>query len=201
VLFPETLSTDRLALERLGHDTVDVFEYHRYCSRQEPGIEEVTRYLPWEPYETVKRTRDRIDELEDEWAAGSRAEYVIRPEAGADGAGEIAGSAGLLVDWETRTARPAIWLRKRFWGRGYSGERAAVLMEVAFERLGLDLVAVPVQDGNERSRRAVEKYVEAHGGQYDGLIRNSTVRPDGTVVDHHRYTVTAAQFERHASGE
>ena len=107
----------------------------------------------------------------------------------------------MLVDWETRTGRPAIWLRKRFWGRGYSAERAAAVIELAFDRLDLDLVAIPVEDGNDNSRRAVEKYVESHGGGHDGLARNSTVRPDGTVIDHHRYTVTSEQYHRTVGGE
>ncbi|WP_336359574.1 hypothetical protein [Haladaptatus sp. ZSTT2] len=55
-------------------------------------------------------------------------------------------------------------------------------------------MAIPVEDGNENSRRAVEKYVDAHGGQYDGIIRNSTVRPSGDIIDHHLYSITAEQY-------
>lgn len=193
-LFPERIETERLHLERLAQDTVDVFEYHDLCSGERTDIEAITRYLPWDPHESVKETSDYLDSLEAQWTDGKRAEYVIRPKAGEDGAGEIAGAGGLLVDWETMTGKPAIWLRKRFWGRGYSGERAAAMIELAFERLGLELVAVPVQDGNERSRAAVERYVNAHGGQYDGLVRNSTRRPDGEIIDHHRYTITQEQY-------
>lgn len=194
MLFPEAIETDRLRLRRLCRETVDAGAYHRLCSSHEPAIEDVTEYLPWDPHETVKETADYLDELEAKWENGTRAEYVIRPKEGEPGTGEIAGSGGLIVDWETQTGKPAIWLRKRFWGNGYSGERANAMLELAFERLDLDLVAVPVQDGNERSRNAVEKYVESHGGQYDGVVRNSTTRPDGTIIDHHRYTVTQKQF-------
>jgi ribosomal-protein-alanine N-acetyltransferase len=196
VLFPEEIETERLELTRLCHETVDVFAYYRCCSSHEPAIEEITRYLPWDPHETVKETEAYIDELEAKWERGARAEYVIRPRDGEPGAGKIAGAAGLLVDWEQKTGYPAIWLRKRFWGRGYSGERAGALVELAFDRLDLNVVAVPVQDGNDRSRRAVEAYVGAHGGQYDGLVRNSTTRPDGSIVDHHRYTITREQYRK-----
>lgn len=194
-LFPRRLETDRLELERLCHDTVDVFDCYERRSRHEPGIEEVTRHLPWDPHETVGETAEYVDELERKWAASERAEYLLRPNSGEDGAGEVAGSACLVVDWETRTGTPGIWLRKPFWGRGYSGERARKLAELTFERLDLDLFAVPVEDGNEKSRAAVSRYVEALGGGYDGVIRNATVRPDGRVVDHHRYTVTREQYE------
>ena len=193
-MFPREIETERLRLQRLCHKTVDVFDYYELCSHHEPSIEEVTEYLPWNPHETVKETSDYLDELETKWDDRTRAEYVIRPKEGEPGAGEIVGSGGLIIDWETHTGKPAIWLRKQFWGNGYSGERARAMLELAFERLDLDLVAVPVQDCNNKSRKAVEKYITSHGGQYDGIIRNSTVRPDGTIIDHHRYTVTQEQY-------
>lgn len=195
MLFPAEIETERLHLEQLCHDKVDVFDYYERCSRHEDGIDEVTEYLPWDTHESVKETKDYIDDLEEKWEEGTRAEYVIRPKEGEPGEGEIAGSGGLIVDWDTRTGFPAIWLRKPFWGRGYSVERASAMIELAFDRLDLDLVAIPVQDENEKSRKAVETYVESHGGQYDGLIRNSTVRPDGTIINHHRYTITREQYE------
>ncbi len=194
MLFPEEIETERLRLRRLCHNTVDVFEYHELCSYHEPAIEEVTEYLPWDPHKTVKETADYLSKLEAKWEDGTRAEYAIRPKEGNPGAGEIVGSGGLIVDWRTRTGKPAIWLRQPFWGNKYSSERADAMLKLAFERLELDLIAVPVQDGNERSRKAVEKYTDAYGGQYDGVIRNSTSRPDGTIIDHHRYTVTQEQY-------
>lgn len=195
MLFPERIETDRLNLIRLCHDNVDVFAYYECCSDHETAIEEVTQFLPWDTHETVKDTKDYIDDLEEKWEEGARAEYVIRPKASEEGARSIAGSGGLILDWETQTGYPAIWLRKPFWGRGYAEERAEAVIELAFDRLDLDLVAVPIQDGNEKSRTAVEGYIDRYGGQYDGLIRNATARPDGTIIDHHRYTITQEQYQ------
>lgn len=31
-MFPERIETDRLVLERLCHETLDVFEFYRICS-------------------------------------------------------------------------------------------------------------------------------------------------------------------------
>lgn len=201
MLFPEEVDTDRLRMRRLSHQTVDVFEYYRVCSHHEPGIQTVTEYLPWSVHESVKQTTDYIDNLESQWEAGTRAEYLIRPKDDEPDAGEIAGSGGLLVDWETQTGRPAIWLRKQFWGRGYAGERAEAMIELAFDTLELDLVAIPVEDGNEKSRRAVETYIAPYNGQYDGLIRNATTRPDGRTIDHHRYTITREQYRDSMSSQ
>ena len=52
MLFPGTITTDRLRLERLCHEMIDVFEYHALCAPQDPVLKEVTKYLPREPLET-----------------------------------------------------------------------------------------------------------------------------------------------------
>ena len=192
-LFPETIETERLRLRRLHPQSVDVFDLYEICS-SDPGIEDVTEHVVWEPHETVKETHDFVAQAVQAWDEGERAPYVIRPLDGEDGAGDIAGTTELGPDWERDTAELGIWLRKRFWGRGYAGERAAALIEMAFERLDLSLVEVSHLDGNEQSRRAIESYVEAHGGGHDGLLRNFQANADGSVVDVHRFTVTQEEY-------
>ncbi|WP_246084542.1 GNAT family N-acetyltransferase [Salinadaptatus halalkaliphilus] len=66
--------------------------------------------------------------------------YVLCPRDGEDGAGEIAGTTSVEIDWEKRTLQPGIWFRKRFWGRRYAGERAAAVFTLAFDRLDLEVV-------------------------------------------------------------
>jgi len=75
------------------------------------------------PHETKKETLEFLERGRERWEDNEAASYVIRPREGEDGAGEIAGFGGFSVDWEKRTAVLGTWLRKRFWGRGYSGER------------------------------------------------------------------------------
>ena len=202
-LFPERVETDRLVLEPLTPEYVDVLAFYRHASRHNPHIEEITEYLTWEPHATPKETLEFLESRAEAWDAGEDASYVVRPKEGAEnsddaggdreGADEIAGAAGLHPDWDRRTATLGTWLRKPFWGRGYSGERAAALMEVAFDRLDLAVVAVTHHADNEKSRRSIERYVEAHGGQREGLLRNGGVSPDGPV-DVERYTVTRDQW-------
>ena len=191
-MFPERIETERLTLERIAHDAVDVFELHRFYADGD-GSTEMFEYWDSSPHETVKATADFVDEAERLWDEGEAGKYVIRPTEGEDGAGTIAGTTRLCPDWETRSARLGILLDERFWGRGYSGERADALLSVAFDRLDLDLVVAACIDGNEKSRRAITKYVERHGGQYEGLLRNWLSVPDG-VVDVHRYTISRAEY-------
>ncbi|WP_128476232.1 GNAT family N-acetyltransferase [Halorussus pelagicus] len=192
-MFPERIETDRLVLEPLTPQNVDVLDFYPHASHRNPHIEEITEYLSWDPHQTPKETREFLDSQAEVWDAGEVANYVVRPKEGEDGAGEIAGAAGLHPDWERRTGILGTWLRKPFWGRGYSGERAAALMEVAFDRLDLEVVAVSHHADNEKSRRAIERYVERFGGQCEGLLRNFETSPDGPV-DAYRYTVTREQW-------
>lgn len=214
-MFPERVETDRLVLERLCRDTVDLREYTTHVGPDNPHAAEQYRHLPRDPCATLGEAADRLDRFEQAWDDGERAEYAIRPRPGGqtggsaaerasgdergyepgDEAGELAGTGGLIFDWDRRVARPAINLRKPFWGRGYAGERARALIRLAFDRLDLEVVEVPVAVGNERSRRAVERYVADLGGEHLGVFRNDGARPDGPV-DRHRFAVTRAQFER-----
>ncbi len=190
--FPETIETDRLRIERLSHETVDLPEYYRICSSDE-AIDEVTEYLSWDPHESIRETREYVDMVERQWERGDSAAYLLRPRENEDGSGDIAGGAGMTFDWEQKTGTLGVWLRKRFWGRGYSGERASAFMRLAFDRLDLDVVAVEHQAGNEKSQRAIEKYADRFGGSYDGTVRNWEVK-SGEAHDQHRYTIRREEY-------
>lgn len=195
-IFPTRIQTDRLELVPLTREHVDVHEYYRICSGQadEGDFGEVTEYLSWSAHEHPKQTREFLERVERRYEDGEGAEYAVRPREGEDGAGAVAGAAGLGVDWDRRLAVFGTWLRRPFWGRGYSGERAAAFIQVAFEHLDLEAVAVTHERGNEKSRRAIEKYVEAHGGRHEGLLRNFVADQEGGVVDQRRYTITREEY-------
>lgn len=197
-MFPETIETDRLRLESRRPENVDLDACYRICS-SDPGIDEVTQYVTWDPHETKKETREFLERGRERWDDDEAASYVIRPREGEDGAGEIAGFGGFSVDWDTRTAELGTWLRKRFWGRGYSGERAGALVAVAFDDLDLEVVAVSHHPDNDNSRRAVERYVDRFGGRREGRLRNTLTFLDGSVHDEVRYTISQGEWREATS--
>ncbi len=197
-LFPTRIETDRLLLERLCHDNVGLQEYYRICSNDE-AIDEVTEYVTWSPHETLKETKEYIDTVESEWNDGDGASYLIRPVS--PDTDEIVGAAGLSIDWDRRAGTLGTWLRKPYWGRGYSGERATALISLAFEQLDLDVIEVSHHPDNDKSQRAIEKYIEAHGGRRDGVLRNGLVYQDGTVVDIAHYSITRDEYREAAETE
>lgn len=193
-MFPETLESERLTFEQLSRDTIDVTDLYDVFGTPNDASDEVFRYVDFGPHRTLKDTYDFVARAEEQWDEGEGAKYVVRPKKTEEGDGDIAGFAGLYPDWERRFASMGIVLDKRFWGAGYAGERAELFVGVAFDTLDLEMVAVKYIDGNEQSKRAIEKYVEKLGGQYDGLLRN-WVAVDEEVFDCHRYTIRREQFE------
>ncbi|WP_435359249.1 GNAT family N-acetyltransferase [Haloarchaeobius sp. DFWS5] len=191
-LFPATFETERLRYERLDRETVDLFDLYGVMS--DPDFELVARHISKKRHHTPKDTWDYLRESEEKWDDAERANWAMFPKNDEDGAGEFAGVASLIPLWDRRTARLGIWLREEFWCRGYSGERADALVELAFDRLDLELVAAAHTTENEGSKRAIEKYVETWGGQYDGILRNWVVLDD-EPRDLHRYTITREQYE------
>lgn len=190
-LFPEELETERLRLEQVCRDNVTVEELYAIRGSEEE-MTSVQRYLPWEKHETPKETADLLDRAEREWEAGQAARYLIVPRANDDRI--IAGYTKLEVDWNRKTGSLGIWLRKQFWGKGYAGERADSLLEIAFDQLDLEIVVASHHDGNEKSRRAIEKYVDHYGGRYEGLIRNGATTTDGPV-DIHQYSISTGEYK------
>lgn len=190
-LFPEVVETDRLRLERFDL-AVDPLDYYEICAHDE-GIEEATRYVLWEPHDHPKETFEYVERVGEHWREGEHPSYAIYLREGEPDAGTLAGACDLHVGWDRRTGELGIWLRRRFWGRGYSGERAAALLELAFDRLDLELAGITLRTDNERSKRAVERYVERFGGQLDGRFRNHW-SGGGEVHDAYRYSITCEQY-------
>jgi len=191
--FPREVTTDRLRLVAADTASVDPFDLYEVCREGAPNVDEVTRYLTWEPYGTVNDAFEFLEICESAFESGDAAHYAVHVGETEPESGAFAGMAGLSVDWDRRLGTLGTWLRRRFWGRGYSGERARALMRVAFDRLDLDAIAVTCHAENGNSRRAILKYVEAAGGREEGLLRNHTRYRDG-VADSYRFTVTYEEW-------
>ncbi|APW96882.1 GNAT family N-acetyltransferase [Halobiforma lacisalsi AJ5] len=191
-LFPTELESDRLRYERLHPDDIDPFELYEHVRAGAPHIDEITEHVTWEPYDHPQEALEWIETCGENFEDSDAATYVIRPKEG-DRAGELAGLAGIQPDWDRQLAVLGVWFRKPFWGRGYSGERAGRMLELAFDRLDLEVVAVTHDPENDNSRRAIERYVERFGGRREGRIRNDIVI-DGEPRDSIRYSISSEEW-------
>jgi len=123
-VFPERFESDRLRYERVHPESLDPLELYNHVGEDAPAIDEITEYVPWEPHSHPQETVEFVDDCGRAFDDGEYLTCSIWPKDG-DDAEEIAGLARLGVEWDTLCAEMGIWLCKPFWGRGYSGERAA----------------------------------------------------------------------------
>jgi len=206
-VFPEVLTTERLRLERCCRENVPVKELYRAASDRNPHIGDVTNHLSWTPHESMQASRETLAHFERAWEDGDVATYAIRPKDSEptpdalEGSlvdtdrGVLAGTCGLTCHWDRDCATLGVWLRREYWGRGYAGERADALLALAFDDLDIGAVAVSHDADNENSRRAVERYVDRHGGRREGLLRNVAADPEGDGGRNQvRYSISRAEW-------
>lgn len=186
-MFPDTIETDSLTLAQFTEANVDVFELYDLFT-QSDDARDVFRHVPQEPYSSVKDARDTLDKAETAWEETEAAQYAAYTTDDT-----LAGYAVLSINWARQTGDLGFIFAKPYWGHGYAGECAIALTELAFDRLDLELVSMGYEEGNDRSKQAVEKFIDAVGGQYDGVLRNWTPIGD-EIADHHRYTVMKEQY-------
>jgi len=91
--------------------------------------------------------------------------------------GELIGETGLYsIDWIARTAESGYWLyRVADRGIGYGTEANLLLLEYAFERLGLNMIWAWVKERNPRSQAALRKQGYREAGRFSW----SGYGPDG----------------------
>lgn len=188
-MFPEPIEADSLVLRRLSPGRVDVFALYELFGRPNDAVQAVFEHVPQEPYESPRDAHDWLETASGEWDDREAAKYAVYR-----GGEELIGVAALGLDWDRRFANLAVMLDEPHWGEGYGTECALALTDVAFERLDLELVVLAHEAGNERSKAAIESFVERVGGQYDGVLRNWT-RVGDEVLDTHRYTVAREEYD------
>jgi RimJ/RimL family protein N-acetyltransferase len=189
-LFPDAFETERLRYERLDA-AMDPFELYKHVGTD--AFERLSEHISKDRHHHPKDTLDYLEKSAEQWQEGDRANWAMFPREGEDGAGEFAGVASLIPLWDRRTARLGVWLLEDYHGRGYAGERADALVTLAFDRLDLEMVAAGHTDANDASKRAIRKYVDRWGGEYEGVLRNWMVLDDDPR-DLHRYSISADEY-------
>jgi RimJ/RimL family protein N-acetyltransferase len=91
--------------------------------------------------------------------------------------GELIGEVGLYdIDWLARTAESGSWIYKpEYRGSGYGTEAKHLLLEYAFDRLGLNMIWSWVKARNPRSQAALRK----QGYRDAGRLNWTGFGPDG----------------------
>jgi len=152
-----TLETDRLILRRMQlSDADDMFEYaHRA---------DVTKHLTWDPHPDIMYTREYLAYVGTHYTAGDFFDWaVVERESG-----RMIGTCGFTrFHCESDSAEIGYVLNPTYWGRGIATEAVGAVIRFGFQKLELNRIEAKFMEGNEASRRVMEK----NGMKFEGIGR------------------------------
>lgn len=153
------LITPRLTLRRmLVSDTEDMYEY---ASRQD-----VTKYLAWYPHPNRDYTRDYLQYLGGRYAAGMFYDWAVVYEPDC----KMVGTCGFTsFNCSSDSAEVGYVLNPEYWGKGIATEALRRVLRFGFDELHLHRIEARFIEGNDRSRRVMEKV----GMQFEGIRREA----------------------------
>ncbi|MDO4564143.1 MAG: GNAT family N-acetyltransferase [Clostridia bacterium] len=172
----KTLITERLKLrEWTMEDAPDLFEY-----AQNPRV---GLNAGWYPHTSLRDSEEYISlasKAGDVWAI----EHIEQ--------GKVIGGIGLHAGG----LRKADWARElgyvlseAYWGRGLMSEAVNAVLKFGFEELELKIISVRHFNGNDRSRRVIQK----SGFRFEG-VASTALFFDGRVIDEWCYSITCDEW-------
>lgn len=174
--FPFPILTPRLVIAPLRPGTgAEVFE------AVEESRESLSRWMPWE-----KGTKSAEDS--EEHLRRTHAQYILREDFGMHARERHSGRLVVFTGfhrpiWEIDEFEIGYWVRKSAQGQGYASEATNALIRYAFNAMGAKRVVIGHAEGNEASRRVIEKL----GFSFESRRIKAIVLPDGSIVDSFGY--------------
>ncbi|MFC1753042.1 GNAT family N-acetyltransferase [Thermoproteota archaeon] len=127
----------------------------------------ITRYLgDYPPPASLEEEKKFIRSSQRAWRKGEKAAYTIL----LNETGEVVGSIGLNnINWRSRNAKIGTFVMPEYWGRGINTEAKHLLINYAFNQLGLQRLELHIAEKNIRSYKATEKL----GAVLEGVLRRN----------------------------
>lgn len=175
---PMPIETDRLIIRepRAGDGT----ELH------DAKIETWDMLNTWMPWAIDIGTADETEIVMRE----KQAEFILRTDlmmvVVEKETGQLISGTGLhRFDWNTRIIEIGYWYRQSAQGKGYATESTKALIKYAFDVIDANKVIIIYSDGNEASRRVIEKC----GFNFEYTVKQEDKLPNGDIVDKHHYSL------------
>lgn len=155
------LETERLMLRRMRvSDAEDMFDYARRA--------DVTQYLLWECHADVHQTREYLQYIQKQYEDGEFYDWavVLRENS------KMIGTCGFTsFDDDNNAAEIGYVLNPDYRGKGLMPEAVSEILKFGFLRLNLHRISARYMEGNDASRRVMEKC----GMSFEGTHRDSMV--------------------------
>lgn len=153
------INTPRLLLRRVKKsDYRDMYEYA--CDP------DVTKFLTWQPHLNPSWTMRYLSYVSTRYRTGEFYDWaVIHREDN-----KMIGTCGFTsFSYDHNSGEIGYVLNKSYWGRGIATEAVRAVMEAGFLKLNLHRIEAKFMQGNDRSRRVMEKA----GMTFEGFQRDS----------------------------
>lgn len=175
------LETERLVLRKLrASDSEDMFEYAKR--------EDSTRYLTWSAHPSERYTRGYIEYVEKHYAIGNFFDWAIVDKA----SGKMIGTCGFTrLDAQNDAGEIGYVLNPDFWGLGLATEAAGRVVAFGFDKLSLNRIEARFMNGNNASRRVMEKIGMRFEGTHLGAMLIKGKYRDISVC-----AITRADYEK-----
>jgi ribosomal-protein-alanine N-acetyltransferase len=159
------LTTSRLILRRLKKtDYHDMYEY-----ASDP---EVTRYLTWEPHPDLLYTLRYLSYITTRYRTGDFSDWAVIWKQ----TGQMIGTCGFTsFCYAHNGAEIGYVLHRSFWGQGIAPEAVRAVLRAGFLDLNIHRIEAHFMEGNDRSRRVMEKV----GMTFEGMQRESMFIKNG----------------------
>ena len=154
------IDTERLVLRKIeNRDTADMYEYS--CRA------DVTEYLTWNPHKSEKETERYIKLLGKKYDKGAFWDFGVEYRKDA----KFIGTCGFTsFNQDENSAEIGYVLSPEYWGRGIAVEACSAVLKFGFAVFDLDRICARYIDGNNSSKRVMEKlgmsYVTTYKNSY-----------------------------------
>lgn len=153
------LETERLRLR--GMRVSDAEDMYAYAQR-----EDVTRYLLWAPHPDVNYTKDYLTYVGQRYRTGDFYDWAITLQK----EGRLIGTCGFTsFDLAADAGELGYVLNPAYGGQGLATEAVGRLLDFGFGELGLHRIEARFMQGNDPSRRLMERV----GMRFEGWSRDA----------------------------
>jgi ribosomal-protein-alanine N-acetyltransferase len=154
-----TLESERLSLRKIYvSDYEDMYEYAH--------LGEVPKYLTWYPHTSKQYTKEYLHYISTQYSLGNFYDWAITLKD----EGRMIGTCGFTrFNFTSNSAEIGYVLNPKYHGRGIATEAVKRVMKYGFIELGLHRVECRFIEGNDASRRVMERV----GMTFEGYSRES----------------------------
>lgn len=162
----KTLETDRLILRRFALFDAEAM-FRNWASDQE-----VTKYLTWQPYQSIESARTYIETLIENYENPTAYDWAIELKS----LGQVIGSMGVVrCNDEVGCVHIGYCIGQKWWHQGITSEAFAAVIKYLMDEVKVNRIDSRHDPKNINSGKVMKKC----GLQYEGTLRSADKNNQG----------------------